>query len=302
MFGKHSLVCIIGQNQTKTLLKDSSYMQKTQYTWIPYVAMFLFVFPLNTLLVYGFYKTSRPFTVITKLFILLSALDACYSAGLAYQSVVASDHISLPCNMVFTSMALLLGVWLYGFLVLCDISFLRTLSIRRPLHQTSAVHVAYTVIAQGLLSFLFGAAVTLIALEVQSMALFNICLLVSMSLQILVCCFILVTSISSFRALQRSHGPSVNGDKNGTAVELRNRNKARAVKTLVIITGYYCLSTCPAIFLNSNGLKILVEDWGIGVLLALTCLQVSNTGVNSMILILRTKKLREFYGIKWCCF
>lgn len=303
MFGKRSVACIIGLNDTNTLLNESefSYGQKTQYTWIPYTIMFLFVLPLNTILVYGFYKTSRPFSVITKLFILLSVLDTCYSAGLVYQSIVASDNSSLPCSVIFPSMASLIGIWTFGFLVLCSISFLRNLSIRRPLYQTSAKHVSYAVIVQGLFGFLYGAVITVIALAVQDMRLFNTVLLVTMSMQIVICCFILVTSILSYRGLQLSSGPVVDSDTKSPAVEHRNQRKAHALKTLVLITGYYCLSTCPSIILNSTGLEILATDWGLGLILAFTCLQLSNAGVNSLILILRTKKLREYFGIKRCC-
>ena len=76
MFGDNTFLCIFN-DQNNTFRKQSEIVEGVNklYIGISYFLLMAFVVTSNLMLIYGFYKTSRTFTIITKLFIYLSLVD-----------------------------------------------------------------------------------------------------------------------------------------------------------------------------------------------------------------------------------
>ena len=79
--GENSITCIFNnKNDTFQVLTNSPTIEDQDkiIIGIPYIFLKVFVLTSNLMLIYGFYKTSRPFTLINKLFIYLSLVDIAY--------------------------------------------------------------------------------------------------------------------------------------------------------------------------------------------------------------------------------
>ena len=87
MFGSKALSCLSG-NTNFTQEENSIAKGVLEYVAIPYGVIFLFILTSNLMLIYGFHKTSRPFTIVTKLFIYLSLIDII-------------NNIFLLCSVIF---------------------------------------------------------------------------------------------------------------------------------------------------------------------------------------------------------
>ena len=100
-----------------------------------YGTTFTFVLTSNFMLIYGFYKTSRPFTIITKLFIHLSISEEMFILSMLFNMIVSQINgvvIRLHYIIFFAILYLTLMISLFIF---WTISFLRFLSIYKPMYQ-----------------------------------------------------------------------------------------------------------------------------------------------------------------------
>ena len=98
--------------------------------WICYISLSVFVLTSNLMLIYGFYKTSRPFTIITKLFIYLSMVDIAYHLlYITNMALLELLGLLLSCWVIYLYSFLLQFVNILGLSIFATISFLRHWSV-----------------------------------------------------------------------------------------------------------------------------------------------------------------------------
>ena len=84
-------------NTTSTISEDfESLAIKISYGFLT-----VFVLTTNLMLIYGFYKTSRPFTIITKLFIYLSMVDIVMNFMMTFYTSLSIFDIEISCPYVY---------------------------------------------------------------------------------------------------------------------------------------------------------------------------------------------------------
>ena len=108
-------------------------------------------FIVNVMLIYGFYKTSRPFSIVTKLFVYLSVWDVLTAIGFSINSILLYDFI----NKQQKNCLLLLGFFAFnrfqfyiGVNLLVIISTLRFIALRWPFTEIRKRYVNAFLITQ----------------------------------------------------------------------------------------------------------------------------------------------------------
>ena len=105
-------------------------------------------FILNLMLIYGFYKTSRPFSIVTKLFICLSVWDVLTALGFAINAILMYEFdmehqkncLTLLIFFAFNRFQFFLGVD-----ILLTISVLRFIALRWPFTRIRGRYVVYSI-------------------------------------------------------------------------------------------------------------------------------------------------------------
>ena len=307
MFGeKYSIMCLyIGRNHT--FQKQSQVFERLNkiYLGISYGLLTVFVITTNLMLIYGFYKTSRPFTIITKLFIYLSIWQ------LIITLIVVPNIIYMVLNMVITRIHFIIFMT-FTFLALSvdlltvwTVSFLRFLTIFKPMYRAKTRTVYKLLIMEFLLSFLAALSIFLgnvfLVSSVDEVRTINYKILsVVYFVMILLTSFI---NLSSLTILRRS--TNLKAQQKGDSVlanQMAINRKKMALYTLLLITIVQFVFTLPATCLNLFEFNFLYNDYFILIYISSHCLQFLNIGVVSLIIVWRTNKLREFYGEKFFCF
>ena len=98
-----------------------------------YSVTVVFILTTNLMLIYGFCKTSRPLTIITKLFIYLSVVDMMFMSVLITIFIVSKTEID-PISLEAITNASIYFVFLMDTFIFWTISFLRFLSINKPIY------------------------------------------------------------------------------------------------------------------------------------------------------------------------
>ena len=265
---------------------------------------------LNLLLVYGFHKTSRPFTKVTLLFVYLSSLDWTSVILSLLEFIFGGIDVQIPCwsyGIIFSANCTIFELQL---LTLCSLSYLRFQSIRTPLTTVQINPSKKPLILLLVLDFLVTSCIgatffTLGQLEISYDTL-KMVLLAFDCVNLLALGFVVVVNIFSYVTLQRkrratNQHPSIHQtDSASRGVAVSNRslsNEREALKTLAIITVFYCVCCLPLLvgyilypFVEIGAMELLAEiDFN---------LYYANTGINSLIYILRNKKLRKFFTCK----
>ena len=268
---------------------------------IPYGILLIFVLTSNFMLIYGFYKTSRPFTIITKLFIYLSLVDI--TSNLVLISYISSTLLDLlTCLAVFFIFACIQFVYLLCILIFATISFMRYWSIKRPLYPIDANRIIFVSIVQVIISGIIGAGfIALFYFQVSYEQIIYVNYAVPVS-QFLAVSFVLSVNFMSYKKLksmERINGLSNNGENTLTQ---RQKTLSEANTCLLYITVFYILCPLPLFTATLFGIeRLLGYSWGFYLFISTQILNMSNGGINSLIVILRTKNLREFYRIKCSC-
>ena len=110
-------------NQTNNLPIQQKHTFSVSMTL--YGTTFTFVLISNFMLIYGFYKTSRPFTTITKLFIYLSVVDIAMTLFKTFYAMQGFLNFKIPCLVVLLVYVLMEFTYIYGLCIFATISFLR---------------------------------------------------------------------------------------------------------------------------------------------------------------------------------
>ena len=261
----------------------------------------VFILTSNLMLIYGFYKTSRSLTIVTKLFIYLSKTDITFILVMVVLFFVKKSGLNPRLFNALTN-GLLYSIFIMDMLIFWTISFLRFLSIYKPMHRVKTRRIHIALLVDFLISFLAAntifwtfnlidsARVQSIKIVLAIIILFG-AILVNLALH--VASLIILRRSTSSKANQKGHNVLANQ-------RVIRRNK-KALNTLLLITvvQLFCLIPQPIIVIISEILKINTKFNVIGFC---QCLLASSFGFNSMIVILRTKKLRELYKRKFCCF
>ena len=96
-------------------------------------AIFFFILASNISLIYGFYKTSRPFSIPTKLFILLSICDISFGLSGVLLTIFGIFKIeSLSCTFYMALFSLNTFLFFYVSCIFTTICTLRYVAFRRP--------------------------------------------------------------------------------------------------------------------------------------------------------------------------
>ena len=261
-----------------------------------YAVTLIFVLTSNLMLIYGFYKTSRPFTIITKLFIYLSFMDLTFLVISIIIYIFPEDKLN-PKLFVALSISLFSSIYLMDMFIFWTISFLRFLSIYKPMYRVKTRKVYNALMVEFLISFLYGVAVFWIYNSISFTKLISINYTVTVTTQLLMNSMNLFLNASSLIILRRSIDSKAQqkGDE-VLANEMVIKRKKMALNTLLLITIVQLSCTLPlTLFLFT--FRVLLNNQ-FNVFRFFQCLQISSFGFNSMIVILRTKNLREFYKRK----
>ena len=267
---------------------------------IPYIFLTVFVLTSNLLLIYGFYKTSRPFSIITKLFIYLSLVDITLHFMLVFTTSVLYINERLSCLFIyivssFTQLTYFLGVGIFA-----TISFLRYWSIKKPLHSTSGSRIVVVLIVQGIVCGIFASSVMALfysKLNLEQMVNLNYYIPIS---QFLAVSFVLSVNLLSYKKLKSMK--RMVGLSNNVGNTQRQKTLSEANTCLLCITIFYFMCPLPlSIYYLFQAEIVLSYNWRFYIYTFAHVFYMSNNGINSLIFILRTKNLRGFYKRK-CCF
>ena len=270
-----------------------------------YGTSFLFVLTSNLMLIYGFYKTSRPFTIITKLFICLAICQLTVTLILVPNIIcivwIGVSRLHYILFIAFIYLAVLMDLF-----TLLTISFLRFLTIFKPLYRVKTRTVYKILYLEFLVS----------VLAASSMFLGNI-ILVSEVIQVKMISYkistgsnfviVFITSTlntSSLIILRRSTNSKAQqkGD-NVLGNQMVIKRKKMALITLLLITLVQFVCTLPSACLSFMDVYGLLSNNYFSLMFFIfQCLQLLNIGIVSLIIVWRTKNLRQFYRSKCCCF
>ena len=247
MFGEeHSIMCIfVGSNHT--FQKQTQVYDKLNKLNIEilYGLLTVFVLTSNLMLIYGFYKTSPPFTIITKLFIYLSLVDTIMNLVTTFYITLTFLDYSMTCLAVFFMLAFMQLIYILGLVIFATISFLRYWSIKKPLHSIGTSRIVIVLIVQAVVCIIIGSsfmAFFYLGVSPDQMMKVNYAIPI---LQLLAISFVLSVNIMSYRklkAMKRMSGFSADNIEN-TSTQ-RQKTLSEANICLLYITAFYIL--CPA--------------------------------------------------------
>ena len=262
-----------------------------------YAITFVFVLTSNLMLIYGFYKTSRPFKIITKLFIYLSICDT------ALMMIVVLNFIGSMSNYPLHKILSLVSIYsvcLMGLLIFWTISVFRFISIFKPMYQINTRKVNIFLLVEVLICLFTAIVIFFVYNSMTAARLESINLYVSIGIQLAMIFMNLSLNISSLIVLRRSTNLKARqkGD-NVLGNPMVVKRKKMALNTLLLITIVQLVCNLPLTFYLWF-FTVEMSNNVFSVFGFVQCLQLSNTGINSLIVIWRKKDLHDFYRLKCC--
>ena len=271
---------------------------------------------LNILLIYGLHRTSRPFSKPTTMFFLISLTDLLNTLLPLIEKIPNYSNTNLIICFFITFISFLrwstyfIQVILLGFL-----SSLRFISIYRPLVIITTKKLTISLLIAFTLSLTLNVSIFVMNfLEMQNETM----VLVYIYDNFL---FIMISYITIINSLSYTKLKSTKGVKSTSSYRKKDNevttttttttttidqinetsrstravlNQRKAVVTLLILTSLYWVCCAPLITffalwsnMYTNPNKLLL-NWAYN-------LYYSYSGINSMVYILRTKKLKEYF-------
>ena len=269
------------------------------YFFIPYGVIFLFILISNLVLIYGFHKTSRPFTIVTKLFIYLSIMEIIFGSTTFFYCVQSFLNIDFPCFVELALLDIMQFFYFIEIFIFGTISFLRYWSIRKPLHTVGIRSILIALAIETIVCAMLAITSFLITkLNADPKTMITLYCLTPV-FNLIATLFIVCVNILSYKKLKSSKNDSVLSE-NLQSIQRRKRN-SKAITCLLIITAFYVICLLPVIIVSTF---IIIESFhhnsGLYLMMCAQLLYFSNSGINSMIIICRTKNLRMFYRMKCC--
>ena len=303
MFGDKTLSCIFGQQNFSFQNQTKHAEDNPKDFVIPYTLLTIFVLTTNLMLIYGFYKTSRPFTIITKLFIYLSMVDITHNLmTIFYLSLSFIELNNLPCLVIYLLVATMEFTYYLGYAIFATVTFLRYWSITNPLHPLETRQIIVALIIQAFVcGILGGGSLVLLYLKLNPSVLLKINYSQPI-MQLLAVSFVLVLNTLAYKKLKlmkKMSGLSETVENRSTQ---RHKTLSEANICLFYITAFYIICPLPLFIMGWFGMEqVLNSSWGFYMYTSTHIFSMSNTGINSLIFILRTKTLSDFYKSKCCC-
>ena len=292
-------------------------LQQYGYCYPAYVSLygttFTFIVITNSMLIYGFHKTSRPFTTTTKLFIYLSLCEISLISCVFLSGFLFASESRITYMIIFGSIYFCLFMDLFIF---WTISFLRFISILKPLYPIENKTVNRILLLDIFISLLFPSAVIFIFIitDATAIGMLDINGKLTIGIQFALVFVNLSINVSSLVIL-RQRSPSSSSylaqQRESTTKQQQpaplppgvSQKKKKALNTLLLMTILFIVCAVPDTILYLIDFNSLLTF--IAIIYPLCqCIQMSNFGINSLIIILRTKKLRAFYVMKFrqvCC-
>ena len=307
MYNKNTQLCVYlinnnYNNYTFNTTKEFAEDVDNLVIGIPYGILLIFVLTSNFMLIYGFYKTSRPFTIITKLFIYLSLVDIAYISFVTLSTTLSFLDSVIPCWFIYLISVIIQFMYFQGLSTFATISLLRYQSIKKPLNSINeASHVIFVLIVQVFVCGFLGVSLTVLfffVINPEDSVKVNYILPAS---QFLAVAFVLSVNILSYIKLKSMKKMSGFSENDENTSNQRQKTLSEANTSLLYITTFYILCPIPAFIVNLLDLNILLKSkWGIYLFRLTYIVYMTNGGINSLIVILRTQILREFYVRKFC--
>ena len=298
MFDQRLLSCISGNNNftqgEKWIAKED--LEDLVYLLIPYGTTFLFIIISNLMLIYGFHKASRPFTIVTKLFIYLSIVDIVLGSTIFSYCFQLFFNIDFPCFVKLAHILMMQFSYFLGICIFGTISFLRYWSIRKPLHAVGIRSILIILAIEIVICALLASSVFLVAKLKGYQGIMITLFKLTPVTNLIATLFIVCVNVLSYKNLKSSKNDSVLSEKVEN-IQRRKRN-SKALSCLLIITAFYVICLLPII--TTIIVEVEEERFTIYLMMVAQLLYFSNSGINSMIVICRTKKLRIFYRMKCC--
>ena len=265
-----------------------------------------FVLTSNLMLIYGFYKTSRPFTIVTKLFIYLSMVDIAYILLRTFYMAQGFLNLKLPCLMVYIVIVFMEFTYTTGIVTFATISFLRYWSIKKPLHTINTSRIIFVLIVQAVFLGLLSGSLLIGVYFHEPQELIDVNYIHPITL-FLATAFVLTVNITSYKKLKSMERINGFSDNVEDTSNQRQKSLSEANTCLLYITAFYIICPLP---LFTLGLYAMVQNnlmattgsgWEFNLFVISEMFYLSNTGINSLIVILRKKNLRQFYKLGCCC-
>ena len=266
-----------------------------------YLATIIFILITNLMLIYGFYKTSRPFTIVTKLFIYLSIVDIALTVIYVLFNVLTfflGENIKINFAIAW---AVYYTIEFVRLLVFWTISFLRFLSIFKPMFRAKTRTIYIILLLEDVVGLLAASILLSFLLSLEFNQFISISTLLDLGLQIAFTVITLSLNVSSLIILRRSTKPKV--QQKGDSMlsnQMAIKRKKMALNTLLMITTAQFICVIPISSLLFSSVNIKPHNFSLFV--SFQCVNLLNNGINSIIVILRTKNLRAFYRTKCNCF
>ena len=302
MYDKNTIMCVF-QHENVTLnttLQNSEYFDDP-IIGISYALLTTFVLTSNLMLIYGFYKTSRPFTIITKLFIYLSLMDIVLVSLTGFYTSLSIFDMDISCSSVYIIASLTRFVFYLGLAIFATISFLRYWSIKKPLHSIEANRIVFVLIVQAILCGAFAGDILIVFfLNLNPVLIMKTNYALPIS-QFLAVSFVLSINIMSYRILKSMKMMSgFSADNIENTSTQRQKTMSEANICLLYITVFYIICPIPVFVVYLFRADTVISYSGGSYLYTYTHIfYLSNGGINSLIVIIRTKYLREFYKKKF---
>ena len=308
MLGDNSMKCMLNNNTySMGNIQQQSAKEISKTIITPYCLLILFMLTTNLMLIYGFYKTSRPFTITTKLFIYLSVVDIAMTLFKTFYAMQGFLNFKVPCLVVLLVVVLMEFTYIYGLCIFATISFLRYHSIKKPLQSINSSRLIIVLVVQGIFcGLLTSSLLVMIYLNVESKTRMQAFYFLPIS-QFLAVAFVLIVNIMSYRKLKAMKRMTKFSESVQSRSTQRQRKMSEANTCLLYITAFYLM--CPLPMFALSLLAMFERKWfyvtsyssRMYLFTFTQMLYMANTGINSLIVILRTNTLRNFYRFKYCC-
>ena len=269
---------------------------------VVFVAVISFVIISNSMLIYALFNTSRPFSKTTGMFLCLSFVDMLSVITNVIHSLLFAYFPNGLCILNLILYMLSSSLVFLGINIFLSISILRCLALTKPFLQVD-MRIVWSV---NFVIFFLSNAYNLVSFLLSPSRFFERKFRtdqISLGIFILFCILLILTiNIVSYRAILTSGPTCTNKERNsanpGADGDIQNNSssghyKKHAVKTLIIITSFYLISNIPMVLFALLG-QYLVEVTATTAWIYLYLLVLVNCGMNAVIYMIRTKKVRKF--------
>ena len=261
----------------------------------------ILVILVNLLYLHGLCKTNKRFSQMQKTFVYLTCIDL-IGGFLAFSLISAGQFYGQPCDYQTFMMAIIGYVSTGDATTMVIISILRLHSILRPLNRNHFPNLHFAIVIQNVVLVSVMATFVIIYKFATTLVNFQIVCFVALTTLTMLDSTILSCVLVSLRALR-------NQKQSGVSHFSRTvmQKDKKSAKTLLIIG--ICMSFCLSVQVGTFSFLFVILTKGplrgetflmAKLLFDVTQMaSILNTGLNSMVLIARNKRILKFYKDKF---